>query len=65
MCEYRYQGDTWCIELPAESWEDAEARLRRMAYGKVLGEIQATVRLGWLERTIAGIRRFVRSFLEL
>jgi len=52
LCDYRYEGETWCIEIPAESWEDAKARLKRMAYAEVVGEIKATfpVQLGvWVK----------------
>jgi hypothetical protein len=43
LCEYQYEGGRWSIEIPAESWEDAAARLKRLSYGKVVGEIQATL----------------------
>jgi hypothetical protein len=43
LCEYQYESEIWCIEIPAESWEDAKARLQRMAYGRVIGEIKATL----------------------
>lgn len=43
LCEYSYEGEKWSIEIPAESWEDAKARLKRMAYAEVIGEIQATL----------------------
>lgn len=58
-CEYSYEGRRWSIELPATSWEDAEARLKRLAYGKVLGELKAIVpyELGWLARTWVWLRR--------
>lgn len=42
LCDYQYEGESWCIEIPAESWEDAQARLKRIAYGRIAGEIKAT-----------------------
>jgi hypothetical protein len=45
LCDYQYKGDRWWIEIPAESWEDAKARLERLAYGRVVGEIKATLPL--------------------
>jgi hypothetical protein len=43
LCDYYYEGERWSIEIPAESWEDAKARLKRMAYAEVVGEIQSTL----------------------
>ena len=43
LCDYRYEGEKWCIEIPAESWEDAKARLKRIAHADVVGEVKATV----------------------
>lgn len=43
LCDYQYEGETWCIEIPASSWEDAEARLKRLAYGRVVGEVKAVL----------------------
>jgi hypothetical protein len=43
LCDYQYEGEKWCIEIPADSWQDAQARLSRLAYGRVVGEIKATI----------------------
>lgn len=59
LVDYNYQGERWCIELPADSWEDAQARLRRLAYGQVVGEVKAVIPLGnrTTERIINWLRR--------
>jgi hypothetical protein len=57
--DYNYQGERWCIELPADSWEDAQERLRRLAYGQVVGEVKAVIPIGnrATERIINWLRR--------
>lgn len=42
LCEYGYSGDRWCLELKAASREDAEARLKALAFGRVEGEIMVS-----------------------
>jgi hypothetical protein len=37
--EYKFKDSTWDIELHATSREEAQARLRHISYGKVLGPI--------------------------
>ena len=39
LVDYRYKGSTWCIELKATSWEDAQARLRCLVNANVEGEL--------------------------
>jgi hypothetical protein len=58
LCDYQYEGETWCIEIAAESWEDAKARLKRIACAKVVGEVKAVVpvELGWFAKTIVFIK---------
>ena len=50
LCEYTYKHQKWSIELPANSWEDAEARLKRIAYGTVSGKVKAVLKINqnWL-----------------
>lgn len=52
LCDYQYEGKTYCIEISASSWEDAQARLRQLGYGKVVGEIHLTlpVCFGWANK---------------
>lgn len=42
-CSYRYAGKEWSVDFPATSFEDAEARLSAMHFGKVDGELVATI----------------------
>jgi hypothetical protein len=52
LCEYKFQGSTWAIELRAESHKEAEERLEQISHGKVLGEIKTKlpVGIGWLAK---------------
>jgi hypothetical protein len=63
LCEYSFEGDRYCLEIPAKSWKEAESRLRRISYGSVTGEIQAIlpVQLGWLARLIVWVKQDARS----
>lgn len=40
---YRYAGAEWGLQIPAQSFEDAKARLNMMAWGHVDGVIIATL----------------------
>lgn len=54
LCEYGYGGDRWCLELKAASREDAEARLKALAFARVEGEVvlSGKVPLGGLWRRL-------------
>lgn len=57
--EYQYEGSRWILEIWATSFEDAEARVRRLSYSKVLGELKASIPvpakpLSWIKRLIHG-----------
>ena len=58
LCEYSFEGNRYSLEIPAQSWKEAESRLRRISYGKVSGEIKAVlpVQLGWMARFIVWIK---------
>jgi len=43
VVHYRYDGAEWGIQLPALSFEDAKARLARLAYATVEGELVMTL----------------------
>ena len=43
---YPYQGSIWALTIPAQSFEDAEARLKAMTWGKVDGALSFTLP-GW------------------
>ena len=36
--EFQHNGKTWGITIPADSWEDAQERLKSIGRGIVLGE---------------------------
>jgi len=41
-CSYHYQGSDWCFEIIANDFADAEARLERLVYARLDGEIMAS-----------------------
>ena len=41
--DYNYNGKKWCMELEAESFEDAEARLRAAYFNGEAMEVVATI----------------------
>lgn len=43
VVHYRHEGAEWGIQLPARSIEDAKARLARMPYATVAGELVMTL----------------------
>lgn len=47
LCEYPYQGARWGFEIRALDRADAEARLKAIGWGVVLGESQGRLP-GWL-----------------
>ncbi|SHK23780.1 hypothetical protein SAMN02745194_04518 [Roseomonas rosea] len=53
---YGYLGRRWAIEIMATSFEDAEARVRALAFARLGGEIVLHVpvapRTGWLNRLV-------------
>jgi hypothetical protein len=60
LCEYRYEGIQYSIEIPAKSYEDATARLKYLSQGRVLGEVKAIIpyRIGWIAQLSVKIRNF-------
>lgn len=43
LVEYNYDGSTWGAEIKASSFEDAEARLARMVFARVIGIKKFTI----------------------
>ena len=43
LVSYRLDGAQWNIELPATSFEDAERRLSQLTFGRVDGELIASM----------------------
>ena len=43
LASYNYAGTKWGIDFPAQSMDDAKARLARISYGQVDGELMATI----------------------
>jgi hypothetical protein len=62
LCDYRYEGHTWSIEIHATSFEDATKRLRAIQQGEIVGELKASVFIpvsqSWLDRA----KKWLTSF---
>lgn len=65
VVHYRYEGAEWGIQLPARSIEDAKARLARMPYATVAGELVMTLPAytGPLAAIVSGFRNALRMLL--
>lgn len=40
VCEYRFDGKTWDIDIYARSWEEAKKKLKCVSSGEVLGIVE-------------------------
>jgi molybdopterin biosynthesis enzyme MoaB len=63
LVQYRHDGAEWGIQLPAQSFEDAKARLARLAFGTVKGEVVMTLpgSTGPLAAIVTSLRNALRS----
>lgn len=65
LCEYQHDGASWVVEVPALSFKDAERRLHKMPFGKVLGEkvlaIPAAAGGGLLVRLACWLRNLIKG----
>jgi hypothetical protein len=63
LVSYRHDGAQWNIEIPATSFEDAKQRLGLLHFGKVEGEVVATVpaSLGPIAVLYAAVRNLFRN----
>ena len=65
LCEYQHDGASWVVEVPASSFKDAERRLHKMPFGKVLGEkmlaIPAATGGGLLVRLACWLRNLMKE----
>lgn len=51
--EYSYEGKTYSVYLHAESWSDAENRLRALAGGEIYGQIVEVTEWDEMPETLA------------
>jgi hypothetical protein len=58
LVAYRHDGAEWIVELKAASEQDARSRLGKLVYGKITGELIATVPagLGLIAKTVSAVR---------
>ena len=58
LVDYRYKGQTWCIELTATSWEDAQARVKCLVNANVAGEVALKIPVP--ETLIERLRQWIK-----
>lgn len=58
LCSYHHDHCEWSIIINAYDWEDAEARVKKLGYLRLDGELMAIIpaRFGWLARIYIWIR---------
>jgi hypothetical protein len=62
LVSYRHDGAEWNLELKAASVQDAQARLSKLVFGRVDGELIATVpaMAGWFAKALVAFRNAFR-----
>lgn len=67
VCSYQYAGWEWGLELMAQGFSDAEARLAAVQGGKVDGELMAKIPAtvgpcgtGWFVRLLTAMQNILR-----
>lgn len=61
LCEYEYQGYKWEAYIDATSFENAEARLRCLGRGKVLGGPVYTIPVPISENFVVKIVDWIKT----
>jgi hypothetical protein len=58
LCSYHHDDALWSVEIHAYDWADAEARVKKLGYLKLDGELKVTipVRLGFIAKLLCWIR---------
>jgi hypothetical protein len=55
-CSYYHDGATWALNIDAYDRADAEARITKLGYLRLDGELIGTVPCGWMARAICWLR---------
>jgi hypothetical protein len=63
LVSYRYDGAEWSLRLPARDFDDARARLSRLQYATIDGELEMTLpaSTGRLAAVIVAVRNALHS----
>jgi|GEM_PF-2651831 len=61
LFDYGYDGESWSVEIPARTEQEARERVSSLANARYLGEIKLTVpgRFGLLAQLVCWVRNFV------
>jgi hypothetical protein len=58
-CSYHHDGSEWGVMLHAYDWADAEARVKKLGYLRLDGEVVGIVpamKTGWLVKLLCWLR---------
>lgn len=55
-CSYDHEGAAWSLTIDAYDWADAEARVRKLGFLRLDGELVMTLRRGWITRAACAVR---------
>jgi len=66
LFRYNYEGASWTFEIQAKSPEDAERRVRRLAFASYQGEVVATlpVSSSFLARLLVVVRNTLKRLFN-
>lgn len=65
LCEYRFDGETWGIDIPARSAEEAKERLQRIGHGRVVGTLEGVVRVSRRSAILEFVSNMSMKFINL
>lgn len=63
LCSYHHDGCEWSVKLDAYDWEDAEARVKKLGYLRLDGELLVTIpaKAGFIARTACQLRNALKG----
>jgi hypothetical protein len=66
LIRYRYDGAEWGFQLPARDFDDAKARLARLSFASIDGELMTTLpaAIGPLAALLTGVRNTLHRLLS-
>lgn len=71
VVDYLFNGHKYGTTVYATSWEEAQRHVAAIGRGKVVGELNLTIRVGWLgpihlwmSRTLKALQRLVFRVFE-
>jgi len=62
LCSYQHDGAQWSVTIYAYDWADAEARVKKLGYLRLDGEIAVVMpqRLGWAAKALCTLKNMFK-----